>query len=401
MQLAENMSKNKLIIAAAGSGKTTYLVEQAKKIKGENVLITTYTEANEAEIRNKFNGRIPKNITIQTWFSFLLQHGVRPYQSVMNNDLHDKRIGFYLSEKKSGAKCGVNGNPIKFINPTTGKEQPIYWGEKDFKKYYFSGSLKIYSDKTSKFIYECNGKINNEIINRIARIYPHIYIDEVQDLAGWDLEILKLLFNSESKIMLVGDPRQVTYLTHHSSKHGKYKNGKIKEFIENEYNTKKKICLIDETTLQKSHRNNQLICDFSSALYPNYAACEPCECAECRKETPDHQGLFMVKPDHVEEYCEKYPSVVILRERMAIFPEWNYGKSKGLSFDRVLIHPTKKILNYFKTGNIEGIKAIKAKFYVALTRARYSVGIIFDYDDNAKYIKGLEKHKVESEYDKN
>ena len=147
MQLPENMSKNKLIIAAAGSGKTTYLVEQAKKIKGENVLITTYTEANEAEIRNKFKGGIPRNITIQTWFSFLLQHGVRPYQSVMNDNLHDKKIGFYLSEKKSG---------FRFLNRTNDK--PTYWGEDNFYKFYFSNDLKIYSDKTSKFIYECNKK---------------------------------------------------------------------------------------------------------------------------------------------------------------------------------------------------------------------------------------------------
>ena len=127
MQLARNMSKNKLIIAAAGSGKTTYLIEQAKKIKDGNVLITTYTEANKAEIRNKFNGCIPSNVTIQTWFSFLLQHGVRPYQSVMHNDLNNKRIGFLLTEERSGKKYDNDGKAIKVKNPTTGKEHPIYW----------------------------------------------------------------------------------------------------------------------------------------------------------------------------------------------------------------------------------------------------------------------------------
>ena len=101
------MSKNRLMIAAAGSGKTTFLVQTAKKIKDQNVLITTYTEANESEIKKKFRGRIPKNITIQTWFSFLLQHGVRPYQSEMHADLHEKKIGFCLSEEKSGKKCDM------------------------------------------------------------------------------------------------------------------------------------------------------------------------------------------------------------------------------------------------------------------------------------------------------
>ena len=55
MRFRGNMCKNKLIIAAAGSGKTTFLVKEAIRVKDQNVLITTYTEANESEIR--------KNIT--------------------------------------------------------------------------------------------------------------------------------------------------------------------------------------------------------------------------------------------------------------------------------------------------------------------------------------------------
>ena len=258
------MCKNKLIIAAAGSGKTTFLVEQAKKVKDKNVLITTYTEANESEIRKKFNGRIPKNVTIQTWFSFLLQHGVRPYQSVMNDDLHEKKIGFYLSEEKSGKRHNSKGEPI-LINTQRLVRNNQFTGEKKiFSYYFFTKALKIYSDKISEFIIECNKKTQGEIIKRITRIYPHIYIDEIQDLAGWELQITKLLFNSKSNVLLVGDPRQVTYLTHHSSKYGKYKDGRIKEFVESECNKKKEICNIDENTLQKSHRNNKAICDFSS-----------------------------------------------------------------------------------------------------------------------------------------
>ena len=48
--------------------------------------MTTFTEANEAEIRKKIvekNKFIPSNITVQTWFSTLLQHGIRPYQGCL------------------------------------------------------------------------------------------------------------------------------------------------------------------------------------------------------------------------------------------------------------------------------------------------------------------------------
>ena len=303
MQSAMNMNNNKLIIAAAGSGKTTYLIEQALKVKEENTLITTYTEANEEEIKKKFiekKGYIPHNITIQTWFSFLLQHGVRPYQSEMNDQIREKKIGFYLTEKPSG---------FRYSNKYG---HPIYWGEKDFFQYYFTKDLKINSDKISKFIIECNKIANGEVISRISRIYPNIFIDEIQDLAGWELEIIKLLFDTSSNILLVGDPRQVTYLTHHPRKYVKYKDGKIDEFINRE--CRRNICDIDTTTLNKTHRNNKYICDFSSKLFQEYEPCQPCDCEICRDYSIDHEGVFLVKKEtpHTTKTTTTTPKIILI-----------------------------------------------------------------------------------------
>lgn len=381
MQSTGNMNNNKLIIAAAGSGKTTYLIEQALKVKEENALITTYTEANEEEIRKKFiekKGYIPRNITIQTWFSFLLQHGVRPYQSVMNDELHERKISFHLTERASGTYQGSNGKTYS------------YGEEKCFFQFYFTSKkdLKIHSDKISKFIVGCDEKTDGRVINRISRIYPNIFIDEVQDLAGWELEILKLLFDKPSNILLVGDPRQVTYLTHHPRKYSKYKDGKIDEFINNE--CKKDICEIDTKTLSKTHRNNKAICDFSSKLFPEYEPCQPCGCAICRNDTIKHEGVFIVKEKDVAQYC-KILSPTILRWNRAIFPEWNFGKSKGLTFDRVLIYPTNPIKKWIKDNNSKLNPTAQCKFYVALTRAKYSVGIVLDYSDDNDF-EGVEKY---------
>jgi len=113
MHLNRDMANNKLVIAAAGSGKTRMIVENALEITDENILITTFTEANEEEIKKriikKTGGFIPKNITVQTWFAFLLQHGVRPYQSIMNEELWDKKIGFYLIGGSSSIYKGKDG----------------------------------------------------------------------------------------------------------------------------------------------------------------------------------------------------------------------------------------------------------------------------------------------------
>lgn len=378
------MKNNKLIIAAAGSGKTTFLVAKALAVDSEAVLITTFTEANEQEIRNQIvakKGCIPRNITVKTWFSFLLQHGVRPYQSVLNTHIHRLDVGFYLTTEKSGKKLDAAGKPI------LSNGRPIYWGESDFLKCYFTNSFKIYSDKISRFVYGTNEASKGEVISRISRIYKHIYIDEVQDLAGFDLDIVKLLFKSNSSVLLVGDPRQVTYQTHFSTKYEKYAKGGIKAFVENELG-KKIECEIDEASLSVSHRNNQLICDFSARLYLAMQAPVACACNECRIHD-DHLGVFIIKPSQVELYLKFYnPTQLRWSSSSKVHPDYavqNFGESKGSTIDRVLIYPTKPMIDWIENNDINLKDEGRSKLYVGLTRARLSSTIILDYKEGANF----------------
>jgi DNA helicase II / ATP-dependent DNA helicase PcrA len=385
------MKTNKLMIAAAGSGKTTYLINRACELNDESVLLTTYTEANETEIKRtiiKKKGYIPSNIKIQTWFSFLLQHGLRPYQSVLDESIHNENIGFFLTSEKSGKKFDNYDKPIIYNG------NPMYWGEKDFKKHYFTNGLAIYSDKLSKFVFNCNEKSNNQVIDRISRIYSHIFIDEVQDLAGYDLELIKLFFRSHSSVLLVGDPRQVTYLTHHSAKFEKYSDGLIKEFVNNELG-KKILCEVDENTLNVSHRNNQLICDYSAKLYPSLPIPMACACKECRENITNHEGIFLVTPNDVGKYLSTY-NPLQLRWNSSIrcnpnFQSMNFGESKGLSFDRVLIYPTQDMVKWVIDNNFKLKNETCAKLYVGITRARRSAGIVIDYCNDSMF-EGIEKY---------
>ena len=377
------MSENKLIIAAAGSGKTTHLVKEALSHSDSNVLILTYTLSNEALIKANILHQancIPKNITVQTWFSFLLQHGVKPYQGNLDEYLfnHDIR-GMLLVNKQSAFR-------------TQGRKGPIYWGEEnDFLKHYFTKERKIYSDKISKFTVKCNQKSGNAVVNRITRIYDFISIDEVQDLAGYDLELIKLLFKSSASILLVGDPRQVTYLTHIERKFNKYKNGRIKDFVESN-DCRGTQCEVDEITLNVSHRNNLAICEYSSRLYSEFSNTLSCSC--CRQYATDHEGIFLLKPDDIDAYTQEY-DVIQLRWNsqkhvLADVPVMNFGESKGHTFDRVLIYPTDKMIEWITDNAHELSDGARAKFYVALTRAKHSVAIVMDYDTGIEY-EGVNK----------
>jgi len=362
------MSKNKLIIAAAGSGKTTYLINEALKIKKSEVLITTFTEANEEEIRKKFinrNGYIPNNITIQTWFSFILQHGVKPYQG-----------GVF--EKKVNGLTLISGKSKKFTP------------ESNTEKHYFDDGHKIYSDKISKFVLKCNRSSNGEVINRLTRIYPIIFIDEVQDLACWDLDILKIFFDSQSHVLLVGDFRQGTYSTHDAQKNKQFKKSQIIYFFDGEDIESK--CEIDNTSLTINYRSNQKICDFSNKLFPDYE-----QTVSGQIITANHDVVILVKEDDIDDYLQKYPDCVQLRDSIrekrikTDYDVMNFGNSKGLEFDRVLIYPTKSIMKWIKNNNSELPQTSRCKFYVAITRAKYSVGIVYDYCDDDVF-EGIEKY---------
>ena len=58
------------------------------------------------------------------------------------------------------------------------------------------------------------------------------------------------------------------------------------------------------------------------------------------------------------------------------FPVLSMGNSEGLTFDRVLIYPTKDMLKWIDNNSYTLKPQTRSKFYVALTRARYSSAIV-------------------------
>ncbi|WP_321403484.1 UvrD-helicase domain-containing protein [Maridesulfovibrio sp.] len=365
------MPKSKCIIAAAGSGKTTYLVKKALEAdRDERVLITTYTRENEAEIRNKFikkNKSIPGNVTIQTWWSFLLEHGVRPFQNLIT----DKAIkGLRLTANRSGFRYKTRG-------------RPVYWGQKNVEPFYFNGARQIYSDKISIFVMESNRLTKGAVVDRISKIYRHIFVDEVQDLAGYDLDILHALMK-EISVVLVGDPRQVTYHTHHSAKHKQYKDGLIDQFVNDKCD---KVCEVDAETLSNSYRCHEEICTYSSSLFPDLP-----KVSSLSDLVTSHDGVFFIPTDKLDGYLAHYEPMQLRYDRRtpvnANYPACNFGRSKGLTFSRVVIYPTDSIKKHIKGEEVLPGSTF-CKFYVALTRARHSSMIVWD---NPPEVEGISKY---------
>lgn len=361
---------NRLVIAAAGSGKTTYLVEQALKIRDQRVLITTYTDSNEAEIRQKFFdvvGHVPANVVIMTWFSLLITHGVKPFQGAV----FDFPVrGMLLVQSQSA------------IRYTNSQGIGVPWPDDDIANHFFDPRGQVFSDKLSKLAIRCNEQSGGAVIDRLSRVFPHVFVDEVQDLAGYDLDILEALARSPVRLLMVGDPRQVTYLTHNERRYGKYANGGIADFLRT-LPQKLKI-EVDDASLNRSHRNSAAICAVSSRLFPGFAATQACDCAKCRRPSPTTAGVFILKTSDYAHYLATVRPVQ-LRDKITSsgvdpsLPALNFGESKGRGFDHVVILPTGPMKKWLADPGTELAAQSRAKFYVALTRARHSVAIAMDW----------------------
>lgn len=133
-------------------------------------------------------------------------------------------------------------------------------------EYYLDRRGNIYARNLADLVVGLNKDSDGAVMERLGRIYDAILIDEVQDLVGWDLEVLDLLLDADVNLLMVGDPRQHTYATSRSSKNRKYRGAGFADWLEE----RKERC---RTELRvESYRCNQALCDFADAIFPNLPA---------------------------------------------------------------------------------------------------------------------------------
>lgn len=338
------------ILAAAGSRKTEHIIDSALAIdSSQRVLITTYTNQNQHQILSRIvqkAGIVPANITVLGWFTFLISQCAKPYQRAL-----------------TGHPLVINGLNFK-------GQRSRYIKKTDVRHYYFDKNADMHRDGVSAFVVELNKATGKAVISRLERVYSHVFVDEVQDLVGYDLDVLDLLLASSVTMTLVGDPRQHIIETNVGNRNDKYRGvGMLDWFAE-----RRDTCEI--VVRNESYRCNQDICDFADEIFPALP-----RTTSIGVETTGHDGVREISRDGVAGYLAQHPNVTILRHSKRSntlgLPAMNFGIAKGSTFERVLIFPTGAMRKYLKS-RVPSDLTEPEKLYVAVTRARWSVTFVID-----------------------
>ena len=368
------MSNNYCFVASAGAGKTTYIVNDAHKralTTSRKIAIVTFTSYNQYTEELKYiniHNHIPRNVVISGWYSFLLNYFIRPFKGDVIECLYDIHTSLAFTQPHNE---NVNG-----------KKRPHY-KKGDLKTKYLTSNNNIYKDYLAEFAFECLERNRKIIINRLNQIFDTIYFDESQDLCAYDFEIIKTIIkDSTINCVITIDPRQHTYSSSNSSKHKKYVGRMDLYCLEKINNKRKSYISINTTKFKVSHRCNIEICTFSNNICSDFSPTVPCNCIQCSERKSYFkkvQGVFLVHECDVPDFVAYYnPTILTANKNIKVRVDncrLNFGECKGDEFECTLIYPTKDMVTWLKK-DLKLAPMTKAKFYVAVTRAIFTVGIV-------------------------
>lgn len=344
-------NENIVKISAAGSGKTWDICHDALELSrtGKRTLIVSYTNrgvmAIEDEICHQNCGVLDKNITIKTWFSFLLSDMIKPYQHYV----------------------GVPANYIKSIDFSQEFGFVNMYGKSNRARYLNGRNVR--SNNVSELAIVVKNLSKGKTVSRLEEIYTRIFFDEIQDLVGCDLDVMTALMDSEMGVTCAGDNKQATFSTHNTRKNKRITGKNIWQFF-SEYQKHGQIVTVKNLT---SRRFNAQICSFANDLFP---IGDPI--STCMTATTGHDGVFLIRREDIERYYDTYKPQVLRYDRRTNtsgFTSVNFGACKGETFDRVMIFPNGLFKDYILKKKP---LATPEKYYVAVTRPQYSIAFVMD-----------------------
>lgn len=325
----------RVIFAVAGSGKSSSIVDLIEE--DSRVLLITYTENNTEHLQKKIIaklGYIPQGVRIYKYFTFLYSFCVRP---LIGHEVKTKGINFDV--------------PLPMRVQRTPKDKPAH---------YIDSNDRLYAGRIAKLLIQFD--IVPDVIERIEKFFDLVCIDEVQDFAANDFNLLCSLSDVNVEMCLVGDFYQHTFDTS--------RDGNTRKSLHDEYD---KYCsefikagyCIDTDTLSNSYRCSPTICSF---VEDNLRIC-------IQSHRDDSVDVKVVEDK--DEIAHIYSNDQIVKLFYQSSHQYfgytdNWGNTKGLDdFGDVCVILNPKSFKALKDGELHALPTTtKNKLYVACTRAK-------------------------------
>jgi hypothetical protein len=343
---------NEVIVAVAGAGKTEEIASRVSDSSNlSSVLLLTFTVRNQnedaARVASKLkpSGGIP---TVMGWQAFLLNEVVRPYLPLCFP-------GFTMR----GLRLA---------------KRPSNWSRQSGARRFFTASGDAYHESVAMLAVKVMKASHGAVIRRLEQIYSEVYVDEAQDLCGNDLLVLEGLMRSTIGVCVVCDPRQSVVRTSYADRKSKDKLG---PHLRNSFQDLENQGVCTLTDKSETHRFVQEIADFSDGIFPEECGF-PHTTSRVVAPSGERRGVYLIAKDDVAEYSNRNNATVLRMKRDSNeYPGCeiaNFGECKGMTRDCVSVIATLPIEKLISKGEVLGEKSA-AGFYVAVTRARFSVAI--------------------------
>lgn len=330
----------RVIFAVAGSGKTTHIIDN---LNLENkFLLITYTINNVHNLRTgilKKFGYFPENIKLYSYYSFLYGFCYKPF-------LHS------LLETK-----GINFEQI-----------PFKFAKKSDRNYYIDKYNRLYSSRIAKLIIEQG--VAKYLIERISKYYDFILIDEIQDFAANDFNLLKEMSKAALNQLYVGDFFQHTFDT---GRDGNVNSGLHDNFETYKMAFQKMGLNLDLNTLSKSYRCSPTVCKFISENLKINIESHRSDTTEIKFIDNSDEALAIFNNPNIVKlfYREHYKYNCFSRN-------WGDSKGENMYFD-VCAVINKTTMTYFEKNKLDQLApTTKNKLYVALSRTKNNLYLIPD-----------------------
>ena len=332
----------RVIFAVAGAGKTTHIV--ASLDLERRFLLITYTDNNLGNLRNKIIekfGFFPPNIVLHSYFTFLHMFCFKPFLLMQ---MRTKGINF---------------------------DQPPQWTralQRTADAFYVDGHRRLYHNRIATLL---NTKgVVGDVTRRIEKYFDVVCVDEVQDIGGYDFELLTAISGSNVNVLLVGDFYQHTYVT---SQDGAKNKNLHDDFEKYKKRFEKAGLTVDTASLAKSYRCSQTVCNFirEHIGIEIYSHSDRATNAALLDQQDDAERLYA---------CERTVKLFYQEHQKYGCFSQNWGSSKGMDhYQDVCVVLNGTAYKALKNGSMrDASPQTRNKLYVACSRPRGNLYLISD-----------------------